>query len=168
MSFSADPIFKSVTGVPSYPLLDGHYYLVDATYALNEYYRTPFHVRMHLLGEGAELTEYDMADVELTELVPCINDIRSCEDELSKHVEHLLDEGVEIVISDMENCGVPVQDGQLIPNTQEQIQHAQATYELGHRLRELFMSHGLYDKYGELVAEYTGLLENGLIALRRR
>lgn len=163
----ADPPFSSATYHEPAPLHPGQYVLVDISEAIESFYTTPPQVRMHLLGETGEMTEYDMLDVELTEIVPCINDVFSTDDELTKHVEHLLDEGVEHIVAELTEQGYDVEQRH-IPNTTEQIEHAQAVFEFGHHLHRLFKQHGLYSDDKELVGEYHTLLEDGLLVLRRR
>jgi hypothetical protein len=122
---------------------------------------------MHLVSDTDEITEYDMLDVELTEIIPCLSELREVDYELGKHAEYLLDEGVEHTIAELEDCGIET-EGRMIPNTAEQLEHASAVYEFGHHLKQLFAQHGLYNQQGELIAEYTTLFPDGLVVLRQR
>lgn len=167
MYSSCEPPFNSDTAYPPEPLLPGHYYLVDISDAITAFYSTPSRVRMHLVADTDELTEYDMVDVELTEIIPCISALSECDYELNKHVECLLDEGVEHTVAELEDCGIET-EGRMIPNTAEQLGHASAVYDFGHHLKQLFVQHGLYNEQGELIAEYSNLLAEGVIALRQR
>lgn len=165
MSSYIEPSFSDATSFEQLPLHPGHYYLVDITPVLETYFKASPKARYENIAEGAPLTEYDVADVELTELIPCISALSDKDEELDKHISELLNEGVQRLAQDFYG---PEADEHIrsLANTPEQNQHASAVYELGQGLRQLLKQHGMYDEHGELIAEYDSLLDNGIMAMR--
>jgi len=147
------------------PLYPGHYYLVDCSEVIQEFMTVPSQVRMHMAGESDELTEYDMIDVELTEImerIGCVNPV----DGIDQHVEYLLDEGQQVLAQEAENQGQH-KPGKVYRNTPEQIEHADAVMQLGYDMSKLLKTYGFYDKEGHLQVEYHQLLPGGLVAFRK-
>jgi hypothetical protein len=147
------------------PLYPGHYYLVDCSNVIAEFMEVPTEVRMHMAAGCDELSEYDMVDVELTELVDCLV-LKNPIDHLDYHIESVLDEGRDVLRQEAIDQGVH-KEGRAYANTPVQIEHADALLQLGTSLSKVLKQFGFYDSDGHLTVEYHQLLPGGLVAFRK-
>jgi hypothetical protein len=146
------------------PLYPGHYYLVDCSEVIQEFMQVPSAVRMHMVSECNEMSEYDLVDVELTEVVECLIDINPI-DRLDHYVENLLDTGQDVLKEEAINLGI-YKDGDVFANTAIQNAHADAVQQLGVSLCKVLKQHGFYNEQGYLTVDYHQLLPGGLVAFK--
>jgi hypothetical protein len=147
------------------PLYPGEYYLVDCAEPISRFMQTPYNVRMHMASDSEEMTEYDMVDVELTELVDALV-MRNPVDHLDNHADQLLEEGTNVLREEAIMQGIH-KEGQVYTNTPVQTQHADAVLQLGFDLSRLLKQYGFYHATGMLAVKYHQLLPNGLVVFRK-
>lgn len=149
------------------PLPAGKYYLVDISEALQAYFAVSKSSRMAGIcnNDKGDFSEGDMLDVELVELVPCLDTRHGYADNLSNHVTDLLNDYTDMQVAEIKLQG-GITEGIEIPHTPEQLEHAEAVYQLGSDLSVAFHKAGLYKEDGCLPGEHCSLLADGMLVLR--
>lgn len=164
MSLTTKPINDSVFSARE-PMGPGNYYLVDCSEAIASYMEVPAPIRMQAIGEAADLSEYEIVDMELEQIFPVLT-MKQYQSTLDYHSDWLLDEGIEQIIDECKSLGI-YDPNTLYGNTKLQLGHVDALEQLGHDLFRVMREHGMYDRDGVLGFEYVGLLEQGLVVMRR-
>ena len=146
------------------PLSSGKYYLVDISEAIDEYYAASVTARMSSVSNQAEFSQADILDIELSAIIPCLDNASEATDYLKDHVKDLLEDGVELLRMDLETKGIDCTK-RVIPNSADQLEHSQIVYNLGNNLLAIFKERGLYPE-STLLGEHCSLLEHGVLVLR--
>lgn len=147
------------------PLPKGKYFLVDISEAVEEYMRVPKEIRMVGIMGGSEYSETDMLDIELSAIVPCLDGNDHSLSSLMDHIQNLLDDYADVERHNLEKIGVHT-DNREIPNTPQQLQHAEVVHELGASIYNAFIQSGVYEANGLLPGEHCSILHGNVLVLR--
>lgn len=148
------------------PLPEGNYFLVDISEATSDYMRSPEHVRQSGLGiVDSDFTPIDTLDIELSSILPCIDDYDTAERELNKHIQEILEHQIEERVLDMSMRGQST-EGRQIPNSPEELEHAQTLRRMGLGIRDALKAHAFYDENGGLTVEHCSLRDDGSLVVR--
>lgn len=149
---------------PREPLHPGHYYFLDCSEAIATYLDAPSAVRMEAVSDAEEMSEYEIADIELNAVFSAL-DLRIFDDRLEYYTESILNDGIDQIKDTLKAMGMFEEDLQY-NNTQLQLRHADIIEQLGNDVAKMLRQYGFYDTDGILKVEYVGLLRGGLVALR--
>lgn len=119
------------------------------------------------VSEGAPYNAVDMLDIELSSLVPCMEEKTKALKRVGDHAKELLEEGQDQIEFQFKQQGIET-DARTIPNTYEQLEHAKAIDKMGSQLYDIFCEHKLYDDNGVLLGEHCTILSGGVLVLRER
>jgi predicted protein tyrosine phosphatase len=144
----------------------GEYYLVDIQEMVDVYNAAPEAVRA-VGTDGVGLTDKEMIDVNLSALIPCLDDREDAEVEINKHAEEMLQQFAEEQAIELDKRGVNTEE-RIMPNTFEQLEYANLVVKMGRSLKTVLEDNGLYDERGALKVEHCIVREDDNTLILRR